>query len=57
MIIRVIFAILFGITLLVKIVLNLKFKKKKATYEECSINAKFNDKEIPLSEALKNFKH
>ena len=52
MIIRVIFAILFGITLLVKIVLNLKFKKKKATQEECSINAKFNDKEIPLSEAL-----
>ena len=57
MTIMVIFAILFGIILLGKIVLNLKLKKKEDTYENCSINAKFNDKEIPLSKALKNFKH
>jgi regulatory protein YycI of two-component signal transduction system YycFG len=57
MIIIVIFAVLFSVILFGKIVLNLKVRKKENNCEKFSTKPKFDDKEISLSKALKNFKH
>lgn len=52
------FLVVFTITLLLKIINNLKFRKGNSiTDVSCSINPEFNDSDIPLSKALKNFRN
>lgn len=52
-----IFATLFTIASVIKIICNVRFKnKERSISKNCSINASFQDREIPLSQALKNFK-